>query len=286
MLDHLSDAFGKESGVWNGPNYMTIRANQRALLRSGIKYDFYYWDDIVKKNMTGYKVYIMSNLFKISPEGRAFIDNKLKKDGKIIVWLYASGYLTSDGFSDRSLSELTGITVQQKDNAGKTAKFADAKGNPLLAGISSGNVGIGFDMPYERFIVNDSAATALAFYTCDKQVAAAVRKYPDWTSIFIGVPSGLTPQFVQNIARAGNAHIYNTAGDMFMHHRDDLICLHGVEGLENIIRLPYNADVTDIYSGEILLKNNNQLKLKLAPGETRLLHIDRRPLAQPSENAR
>jgi hypothetical protein len=276
----------EQSGVWNGPNYMTIRTNQRALLRSGIKYDFYYWDDIVKKNMTNYKVYIMSNLFNLSPEGRAFIDKNLKKGGKIIVWLYAPGYVTSGGFSDKSLSEITGITIQQKDNASKSAKFADAKENQLLAGISSGNAGIGFDMPYERFVVNDPAATALAFYTCDNQVAAAAKKYPEWTSIFIGVPSGLTPQFVQNIARAGNAHIYNTAGDMFMHHRDDLICLHGVEGLENVIRLPYKADITDLYSGEVISKNNNQFKLKLAPGETRLLYINKRPSVQLSEDAR
>ena len=264
----------EQVNVWNGPNYHTIRGNQRALLRSGLKYDFYYLNDLINKKMTNYKVYVFLNLFDVPKDAKKFIDEKLKRDGKTIIWLYAPGYLTSQGFSTENMSALTGMNIYLDGMSSKRAKFLSSE-NPLIAGIANTNAGIGLDMYGERFVVADKDAVPLASYNLDGKTAAAVRKFNDWTSIYMGVPAGLTPQFLQNIASYAKVHIYNKVpGDMFFYHRDDLICLHGVEGNDNAISLPFNASVKDLLSGEILLDRGKSFSLKLQPGETKLLYLE------------
>lgn len=265
----------EQLNVWNGPNFNTVRINQRAWLRSGLKFDSYYLNDLINKNMTDYKVYVFMNVFHVSPETMNFIETKLKKENKVIVWLYAPGYLTDGGINQENMQNLTGIKINCADNASKKASFVSDDKNILLKDLSNQPVGIGNDMPGERFISTDNNTAVLAKYR-DGKNAAVMKKFPQWTSIFIGVPAGLSPQLLQNIATYANVHVYNNIGDLFVYHRDDLICLHGIEGNENDIKLPFDAEVKDLFSGEILLAGGKGLKVKLQPGETRLLLINKK----------
>jgi hypothetical protein len=267
----------EQINIWNGPNYQTIRSNQRAMMRSGLKYDCYYFNDIIERNMTGYKIYVFMNLFNISPEREKFINQKLKRDGKNLVWLYAPGYLGPKGRSEKRMSSLTGIQIRQD---GINTGFADFVSGPSLTnGIAGTQAGIGLNMTGERFIVDDrsNGTVPIARYREDNKVAGAIHKFPDWNSVYMAIPSGFTPGFLQNIAKLGNAHIYNTTpGDLFMHHRDDLICLHGIEGNKNLIKLPYDATVKDLITGKPVPSAGNKVTVKLQPGETRLLYIEKK----------
>jgi hypothetical protein len=262
----------EQIGIWNGPNYHSIRLSQRAFLRAGLKYDFYYFKDIVDKKMDNYKVYIFLNAYYLSDKKRAFIEKYLKRNGKTLIWTYAPGYLTGKGFSVENMSRLTGIKLTESGKGGKLSQFVTGSSS-LLKGIAKHTMGPGFDIYGVRFSVNDSKATPLARYTADRSISAAVKRMRGWNSIYIGSPSGFTPAFLQNIAQFAGIHVYNTPGDMFCYHRDDLICLHGVEGNENILQLPFKAKLIDMFDNSTLLNDGNLLKIKLQPGETRIIKV-------------
>jgi len=249
--------------VWNGPNYNALHNNQRALICAGIKFDYYFLNDVLKRNMDHYKVYIFANSGLITPETARFID-KLKRQGKTVVFLYAAGYQTADGLSDKNMSGILGMQVRRIDNASKLADFVPAD-HPLGAGLT-GCAGNGADLRGERFAVSDPDAVVLARYREDNAPAVAVKN----NVVYVGNPAGLTPQFVRNLVKTAGGRIYNrTAGDLFMYHRDDLIVLHGVEGNENVLEFPGNVEFYDLYARKTLDGN----VVKLAPGETKLLLI-------------
>jgi hypothetical protein len=267
----------EQTDVWNGPNYHAVRLNQCALTRAGIKFDFYYFDDIINRNMTGYKVYVFMNAFYLSKEKRRFIEQKLKKNGKLIVWLYAPGYLTANGTSLKSMEALTGFKFDRKMKQIEHAYFSKQKKHDLLNGISNDRVGIGVLMKGPGFAVKDADAKSLAYYTPSKLSAVAFKNMGSWKSLFIGPASGLTPGLLKNICQYAGVYVYNkTAGDMFMYHRDDFICMHGVEGNLNKIKLPFKADIKDLMSGKSVKINTDSFQVKLAPGETRLFMVYKR----------
>lgn len=259
----------EQLGVWNGANFHTIRKNQRAMLRSGLKFDFYYFNDLIKHKMDNYKVYVFLNAFYLTAEKKDFIDKFLKKNGKTIVWLYAPGYLTENGFSADAMSELTGIRLSEDGNGLKNAFYIDS---PLGDQVSGKRVGMDNKMGGIRFKVEDPKAVPLMRYT-NNNIAGALREFKDWKSVYLGVPVAFTPEFLQNLAKYAGVQTYNTPGDMFIHRRDDLICLHGVVGNENIIRLPYSATLIDLVTGEKIIATSGGFKVKLKPGETKLLEI-------------
>jgi hypothetical protein len=266
----------EQLGVWNGPNYHAIRKNQRAMLRSGLKYDFYYFKDVLDKQMDQYRVYVFMNAFHLTPEQQAFIDRKLKKDGKTLIWLYAPGYVTGKGFSTEAMSALTGIGITEAVRHGKDSIYLES---PLSKGIAGKRAGMDNSLGGISFQVTDPQAIPLTRYRHGKQeISGALRDFKSWKSIYLATPVAFTPEFLQNLAVYSGIPVYNrTPGDMFIYHRNDLICLHGVEGNENRIKLPFNAVLKDLLSGQEIQPVNGEFVIKLAPVETRLLEVIRRP---------
>lgn len=263
----------EQLGVWNGPNYHAIRKNQRAMLRSGLKYDFYYFKDVVERNMDGYKVYVFLNAFHLTPEKRAFIDRKLKKDGKTLVWVYAPGYVTGAGLSVDAMSKLTGIRISETGDVLKDSVYVESL---LGQGVAGRRVGMDNSLGGVSFSVEDPQAVPLMRYRYGRrEISGAMRDYKSWKSIYLGVPVPFTPEFLRNLAVFAGIPVYNTPGDMFIYHRDDLLCLHGVVGNENRIRLPFKAVLRDLMSGAEIRPESGEFVIKLRPAETRLLEIIR-----------
>jgi hypothetical protein len=263
-----------------------LNVQQRAINRAGLKYDFYYLDDVIADEMVDYKVYVFLNQYYVTDELRQFIDTHLKKDGKVIVWQYAPGYVTPEEWSLESMETLTGIKMGT-DNGHVAAKFANAFDldlsaeqartvKMLLADIEGKSVGLGLGPATQRFYVDDPEAIPLAYYTDDGRVAAAVKFMDGYTSIYMGHPSGFTPDWLANIAKVFDVHTYmEPVGEMFMHHRDDFIVIHGVEGGQRILRLPYKAKVTDLLNDRVLMQEGNEVVVQLEPTETLWLHVER-----------
>ena len=119
----------------------------------------------------------------------------------------------------------------------------------------------------------DLSATGFSVAATDGKVAGAMKKFKNYTSIYLAQPSPFTAEFLANIAEYAGVHRFNRVpGDMFIHRRDDLIAMHGVEGNTNIIAPLNGKKLYDFTTGkELPAKADNIYEIKLAPGETRLI---------------
>ena len=117
-----------------------------------------------------------------------------------------------------------------------------------------------------------NTATKIGRYT-DGGVAGAMKKFDGYTSIYLAQPSPFTAEFLAKIAEYAGVRIFNrTPGDMFIHRRDDLMVLHGVEGNSNHIMPLPGKKLYDMSTGEAMPVNPDQsVTVKLVPGETRFL---------------
>jgi hypothetical protein len=270
----------EQLNIWNGPNYHSLAIQQRAINRAGVPYDLYYLDDLIADNRDDYKIYVFLNLYHADERARNFIETRLKRGDKTLVWQYAPGFVTENGLSVDGMKSLTGInfSADLKNSEGLGSVFSQAQTpltKPMLAGVSGDKMGLGVDLWAPRFVVEDAAAQPLGNYLSDGKVSAAVKKLDGFTSVFIGPPSGLTPQFWRNVAVAGGATPFIEAGDMALFHRDNFIVVHGVEGGRKTLHLPFKAKVTEMLTGRVLAQNSDTIPLNIKIADTLWLHLER-----------
>lgn len=269
----------EQLNIWNGPNYHSLAVQQRAFNRSGVPYDLVYLDDLINENLDDYKVYVFLNLYHASERARNFIETRLKRDGKVLVWQYAPGYLSENGQSVETMQALTGMqfAADLKNSTGLGSAFAapNAATGVLLSGVAGQKMGLGVDLYAPRFIVEDEAAQPLGTYLSDGKVSSAVKQLNGYKSIFIGHPSGMTPQFIRNIALENGVQPFIEAGDAAMFHRDNFVVVHGVEGGQKTLRLPFRAKVTEMLTGEVLATNSDTIPLDVKVSDTLWLHLEK-----------
>ena len=261
-------ATSEQLHCWNGPNFHSVRKPQRSMMRAGVKYDYIYLTDLIARKMTHHKVYCFLNLWHINKETEAYI-NSLKRDGKTLVFVYAAGFSTDKGLDVTNISRITGINVEKLSSGTQKAVFVDS---PLTKKLIGKEAGLDNSLGEVRFGIKDKTAKAIAKYT-DGKIAGAMKKFKNYTSIYLAQPSPFTAEFLANIAEYAGVHRFNRVpGDMFIHRRDDLIAMHGVEGNTNIIAPLNGKKLYDFTTGkELPARADKTYEIKLAPGETRLI---------------
>ena len=268
----------EQLNIHNGPNYRTIRKTQRALMRAGLQYDFYYFSDLLANRTGDHKLYVFMNLFYLNDQQRKFIDS-LKRDGKTLVFLYAPGYLSDRGVSVKDMSKLTGINIVSSNVRMKNSVFC---ASPLTKGIAGLPAGIGNNMAGESFCIKDDKAVPLMYYSYSKEISGAYRDFGTHKVFYFAAPSPFTPEFLQQLAEFAGVRVYNrTPGDMFVQRRNDLAVLHGVEGNTNILDYPAGTELSDLITGEKIPQKDGKFILPLLPGETRLLKIGKKAAPAP-----
>ncbi|MBU0478572.1 beta-galactosidase [bacterium] len=82
------------------------------LFKCGIPFDVILLNDLGKKELPDYKVYIFLNCFVLTQEQRLCIEKVTKRNDKVILWLYAPGFIDEEGASDENISSLIGMKVK------------------------------------------------------------------------------------------------------------------------------------------------------------------------------
>lgn len=280
----------EQVNVWNGPQYHALSTQHRAFHQAGVKIDFWYLSDLVSHDKTEYKVYYFLNPYFPSAKTKEFA-HRLRKAGKTIVWQYAPGWMTDEGFSLEAMKELTGIAFRHdqvrkeglrarfvtSEEAGRTPESAE-----LLKGISETVMGGQMDIPADRFVPLDGFDAVLSRFEANGEPAAVLRKEEKTghVGIVLGHPSGLTPKLFANIAQLAGVHRYTDTGDLFAYHRDDLIVLHGVEGGEKRLAFPTPVNLTEVLEGKLSFTSITEARFPLAPGQTFWFRVEKAAAAE------
>ncbi|MGC9316582.1 MAG: ThuA domain-containing protein, partial [Armatimonadota bacterium] len=168
--------------------YAVLRAYLRdtvdELARMGAPHDIYLLSDIADEHLPDYRLYIFLNAWAIDEATQAAIDAKVRRGGKVAVWVYAPGYVAGASLSEEAMAELTGITLRAHAHPVQAELAITDPAHPITASAPET-----LRWPWElapAFSVADDEATVLG--TVADRPALAVRELADWRSVYSLLP--------------------------------------------------------------------------------------------------
>ncbi len=209
-------------------------------LRAGAPFDVYLLDDIGNPKMPDYKIYVFMNSYYMTAERREKILAKLHRNHAVAVWCHAPGLLSERGFDPEAMTKLTGFRFVREDSRLCTSL--------KLAG----------GMPFTRRAAVQKKFSVQPWFHCvpEKGVgvagtlagrpALAVKKMPDFTSVYLGAPPDWT--LLAGLYELAGVHLYSASGDVFAAN-SGYIMLHTSTAGDKTLFLPRPAKVTEIFSG-------------------------------------
>ncbi|MDO9541377.1 MAG: carbohydrate binding domain-containing protein [Kiritimatiellia bacterium] len=252
-----------------------------ALYMSGVPYDFYYMEDIVNRpELQNYTVYVFLSAWYLTGRDREVIE-KLKSNGRTLVWVYIPGYISDNGLNVNNIEKVTGIKVAGADAFTppepvyvSNPKHELAKGLPPLQGCAYlGRMSWQMQkspisyLDYPRFYAEDSAVEVLAKFPSDAAAAIVVRKFPNWRSIYVAQPGGLSAELLNNIARTAGAYVLTAPGPG-TEMNDNFICVHGIRAGEYTFQLRKPKTVKDLRNKKTIATNATEFKFWIEGGKS------------------
>lgn len=239
--------------------------------------DMLYVGDLNHPKRLPYKLWFFRNLVALSPEERAKIDS-LKKDGNVLVFSFTTGYSDMKTISSENMERLIGIRVKP-DLPLETFKdiewnFARG-GDQILKGIAGSNAQTSFLMP--RFYVDDPQAVPLGYFT-DGKVAAAIRRYPDYTVVYLcgGTPARQMPMLLaSNLAREAKVPVMVTGDPLVLRSGSRFVSAYcSISQATSIVHIPGNYAAYDVFDDRIIpAAEASAIDLKLKRGDTKLYFV-------------
>ncbi len=274
------------------------------LPRLGTPVDFYETDDVIDGEGRSYKMYIFLNQYIASPRERELIEQRLKKDGNVLVWMYGAGLINPDATETLSLEnarELTGFRlgcemretrcVMTARSSGlllsmkKGEKIGDYLRERIVRQfteeeLASGEIGA-MVQPLDRFVepnlvnpliyVDDPDAIPLADFDDGGKVGLAIKQFDNWTSVYVGAPC-LQAHVLRDLAKLAGAHLY-VDGEEIVYANESYVGIHTNEGGKRTIRLKKAADVEEVIDGRPVAEQVTEFEEDIPAHTTRLYRI-------------
>ena len=252
-----------------------------ALPKLGAPHDVLLTSDLGHPKMKEYKLYVFLNPTYFTPGERAEIE-RLKRDGKVLMWFYAPGYATDDGLNLEAVGMLTGFDLRMRSSDSEVPALVYSEGSSLSAGLAGKTLAAtGWDIPspYPRaslgavFSANEDGLSSVGGRYADGTVAFAARDFGTWKSVWCGVPNFELAAWV-NLCRYAGVHLYAEA-PVVLHCDSRMMMIHNGYDAPKTIRvtLPRPAKVSDLVSGKPVAEGVSFPVTLLAPG-TRLLKLE------------
>ena len=248
---------------------------------AGVPYHLYLQRDVTDPRLPPYKVYIFLMPQKIADAEGQEIDH-LKCDGHTLVFLHAPGFCdtTNPEAAIESVTGIRAVRIPSSDTA-LAGRWLDTK-RPLLNGLT-GRFG---DRPIRwrfcdresrglAFAIDDPTATPLATYRDTDHIAAAVRDFGAWSSIYVAVP-WLDARFIANIAQTAGAWCAADPHDAVFANQH-FIGIHAMAAGKKRLRPYQKSRITDAITGELIADRVEELTVELPFGVTRVFRTEGLP---------
>lgn len=231
---------------------LMLDCNAQELTHTGTPFDVLLVSDLANPNVRDYQVYVMANLFYLTPEKRAIIE-KLRQAGKSIVWLYAPGYLDANGHSVDGIRDLTGFAVTEKAvahdgcaimaNGGRMTPFSD-----IVMGPSFGIV--------------EKDITPLAWRNESRdEITFASRRNGDALEYY-STTGFLSRDAWKAIFRENGIHCYENSGTAVIWATDSFVSINGKAG-KYTITLPEERTVTEMLPEKCAPEKKSSIEVEL-----------------------
>jgi hypothetical protein len=264
------------------PSHLMYNAIDRfrvhELPRIGTPVDFYETDDVLDDGFRKHKMFIFLNNYAADNRERLRILERLKKDGNVLVFMYASGFINPNStctIGPDNVSELTSIRMglEMIDQRAymRLTEHAPEELPGLVAGKCIGDfertITAGFDFASNSRVpfppapnridpvlyVQDPEAVPLGEYIEGGKIGFALKKFTDWTSVYIGSPS-VQAYVLRAIAKLAGAHLFVDNGDVIVYANESFVALHTERDDYYEIRLKQSADVCEAFDKQGVAK--------------------------------
>jgi hypothetical protein len=251
---------------------------QRHINRSGVPWEIYFLEDLPRAPKR--KAYLFLNTFAVNDGQREYIERELKKDGNLLIWLYASGLYNGDSApSIANASRLTGFdqewSMEWREILIRITNF----NHPITAGLE------GLDFPDFGTTVSDDPNTSPELnkvspiiYSVDRDAqnlgvldgtelaGFAAKDFGTWKSVFIGSP--IVPAAVmRRILEWGGLHPVTDEDDA-LYTDGRMVGIHAKEtGIKNV-SLQEGFLLTDTFARQAYASQGNRIELPMHAGET------------------
>ena len=267
----------------------------------GAPWDPYLLTDIGNPKLRDYKLYIFLNTFRVTPEQRAAIHARLKRNHATAIWVYAPGYI-GEKLSVENMRALTGVRLAESATPGELSVHITSYDHAYTKSLPRGFV-YGTDVNVEnikrwydhqiylkdprdpslkrdlpgfrinpRFWSDDPQAQTLGNLAGIDKPGLVVKKQSGWTSVYSSAPI-LPAALIRNIARAAGCHIYSDAGDV-VYANQNFLGIYAPAGGSRTVRLPEKSRVIDLLDNRVLADGVTEFPLKLAPNQSVLLKLE------------
>ncbi|KKT04246.1 MAG: hypothetical protein UV78_C0034G0007 [Parcubacteria group bacterium GW2011_GWA2_43_17] len=236
---------------------MVIEEMSAAAYRTGVAFDEVRLADLERINWEKYKVVVFANTFLLNDHQKKIIKEKIARDGRNLIWIYAPGYVNGDHLDVNYISTVTGMRIRKLDSQ-QTARIEIENIGKL------GKIDFGTKLPINpSFVIEDSNVKPIGFYTGTKEVAFAKRQFKNYNSYYCVLPLN-SADVMQYIFSECGAHIFNIQHDT-TYIGNGLLCIHSEKGgsrqivLRNGMKLnldlqPRSTTVVDSMTGSLLFK--------------------------------
>lgn len=247
------------------------------LAKMGTSYDTYVIEDLCSENVAvnweQYKLHIVLSPLELGEEERDAIEEKIKKNGNVILWVYLPGISDGQSFCGENLSDLIDMDVEviTGKSVHLTADITDAAFGTV--GESYGiDFGYSYRTPYA--VVEDDSVTSLATYTdTPSYVAAAKKDCGTYTSVYSGV-SNVSAGILRNLCEMAGVHLYTEDADTVIETNAGYISVYSQVAGEKSIVLDEAYQVYDVLSGKMIGNDVTCFTVNLKSGETGLYRLD------------
>jgi hypothetical protein len=247
------------------------------LARCGVPVRIHLFDDLAVPDFPPHRVYYFPNLFKIDAARRRLLEEKVLRNGHVVVWGPGTGISDGTKIGPEAAAAVTGFAFDMLAvNDHRRTLLADIA-HPLTKGLSPATV-LGGPLAYGPVLLpTDGHVLGHAWTKLGRNLAGlAVKERPaadgsTWTSVFSSTP-GLPAGFWRNAARRAGAHVWCESDDILLAD-SQLVAIHAAAAGPRTILLPRASDVVDLISGEPVGQGLREIEVELAAPETRLFRL-------------
>jgi len=198
-------------------------------MRMGAPFDLYSEGDMDKIDYSQYKLIVFMNPFSLAPSHLPIIE-RMKREGKSILWIYAADYLNG-GIG--KMRELIGINVDETED------------KPC---VEKGEV-----PPAPYFFANDEAAVSLRSFE-DGRCAVAYKKCDGFMAFYSAIGM-LDADILREICRIAGVHIYSETDPVYVNNVFTGVYAFG----DTVLNVKEDGTYRNVFTGERYSSCNGKL---------------------------
>lgn len=231
------------------------------LARVGAPWDIYTFSDIANENIPWqqYRMVVFLNCLRIGKEQREFIEKRVAKDGRTLVWIWAANFIQADQVSADGISAVTGMRIAGHDSVDGSVKL-DASGARF--GFS--------ERLFPLFRIADESVTVLGRYAGSGIPALGYKRLAEHTSVYSAVPN-LPADLYRELARQAGVHIYSSGTDpVYVNSRLIGVHMQSPQAPDLHLASGRKLQAEELFDGGLLEVRDGRLRIPHQPGAVKL----------------